>query len=69
MENNEQQITIDNACQLIADNLGQTTADQYRAFYKNKDRDTIIISVSELLTEMVGPENARKQMAEKFQSK
>lgn len=63
-ENNEK--VINAACQLIADNLGQTTAEQYREFYKNKDRDTIIVSVHELLSELVGPENAKKQMAGKF---
>ena len=64
MENNEQAVGA--ACQLIADNLGQTTAEQYKEFYKNKDRDTIVVSVSELLTELVGPENAKKQMQGKF---
>lgn len=64
MENNEKAINA--AFQLIADNLGETTAEQYREFYKNKDRDTIVISVSELLSELVGPENAKKQMQGKF---
>lgn len=64
MENNEN--IINSACQLIADNLGKTIAEQYKEFYKDKDRDTIVVSVHELLSELVGPENAKKQMAEKF---
>ncbi len=59
---------INAACDLISDNLGTTTAEQYRKFYQGKDRETIEISIRELLIELVGPENARKQLEEKIPS-
>lgn len=64
MENNEK--IIEDACRLIADSLGQATAEEFRKFYKSQNRDTIILSVNELLNDLVGPENAQKQIQGKF---
>lgn len=51
------------ACVLIANNLGEVTADYYRQFYQGKDEELIIRSVTELLSEVVGPVNAKNQLA------
>jgi hypothetical protein len=53
---------INSACKLITDNLGATTAGQYRKFYQDKSEEVIKISIRELLTELVGPENMKKQI-------
>lgn len=52
--------TMEKALQLISDNLGDYTANLYRDFYKDKDRDTIIKSAEELLNEMLGESNTQE---------
>lgn len=50
------------AVELISDNFGDSTAKLYEEFYHDKDEKDIRSSVKELLTELVGPKNAQKQL-------
>ncbi|MDD4332906.1 MAG: hypothetical protein PHT51_02230 [Patescibacteria group bacterium] len=50
------------ACNLILANLGEVACGYYKDFYQKQDEDTIVKSVRELLTELVGPSNAAKQL-------
>lgn len=63
---NEQinEVVISKACEVISSNLGEMTAGYYREFYKNKSPDIILSSLNELLLELVGPQNAEKQIEE-----
>lgn len=63
MDKNE---TINTACRLIADNLGEYTANMYRDFYENKDEALIKNSVKELLVELIGQQSAEKQISQYF---
>ncbi|HAT73974.1 MAG: hypothetical protein US30_C0014G0003 [Candidatus Moranbacteria bacterium GW2011_GWF2_36_839] len=63
---NEQinEAVISKACEVISSNLGEMTAGYYREFYKNKSPDIILSSLNELLLELVGSQNAEKQINE-----
>lgn len=50
------------AVKLISDNLGSSTAESYKEFYKGKGDDVIRESVNELLTEILGEKKAREKM-------
>lgn len=52
--------TLKWAINIIADNLGDYTANLYKDFYKDKDSNTIISSVSELMNEVMGKENSEE---------
>ena len=54
--------TIKKAVELISDNFGESTAKLYEEFYRDKEEKDIRSSVKELLTELVGPKNAQKQI-------
>ena len=49
---------------ILSRNFGNAITDNYLDFYKDKSEDEIIASCRELLSELVGPKNAAKQMAE-----
>ncbi len=53
---------IQESCEIISKNLGPVTADYYKEFYQNKDLPEIQSSILELLNEIVGPKNAKKQL-------
>jgi len=53
---------IDKAVKILSDNLGQNTAMLYKNFYSNKNNKEILLSINELLVELVGSNNAKKQM-------
>lgn len=57
-------ILLDKALKIIADNMGEYTANLYRDFYKDKDAQTIAISVKELLVEIIGENNANELVKE-----
>jgi len=63
---NEQinEAVISKACEVISSNLGEMTAGYYREFYKNKSPDIILSSLNELLLELVGSQDAEKQINE-----
>jgi len=61
--NDDKQKLIDHAVELISDNFGESTAKLYADFYKDKESSEIKASCKELLTELVGPKNAQKQLA------
>lgn len=65
---NESQQLIDEACRLIGLHIGEKIALLYRDFYKDKDKETILISVEELLSEVVGDSRAKMELIE-LQSK
>ncbi|MBI5044633.1 MAG: hypothetical protein HZC02_01795 [Candidatus Levybacteria bacterium] len=50
------------AVEEIADTLGKKTATMYSEFYKDKPSEVIKVSLEELLTEVVGKQQARKRM-------
>lgn len=50
------------AVQLISENFGESTAKLYDDYYSGKSDKEIKTSVKELLTELVGPKNAKKQL-------
>lgn len=54
---------INSVLKIITNNLGETTADCYRRFYEDKSDQEIRISIKALLTELVGPANAKKQLS------
>ena len=53
---------IEQACRIIQVNLGKTTAEMYEKFYATKAEQEILLSVRELLIEIVGPQNAQDQL-------
>ena len=57
---------INNAVKIINDNFGSDTARLYRDFYTSKDEKTIIESCKELLSELVGPVNASRQLRQLY---
>lgn len=64
MNSQDSEIFVSKACEVISSNLGEMTAGYYREFYKNKSPDIILSSLEELLLELVGPQNAEKQIKE-----
>lgn len=58
----ENQKFINQIYQILAINFGESTAKMYRKYYNDKDNNTILISAKELLADLVGPENAAKQL-------
>jgi hypothetical protein len=54
------------ACEIIADNLGESTAERYKEFYEDKESSVILASLEALLSELVGQRNARKQIGNKL---
>lgn len=50
------------AISLISENFGESTAKLYKEYYQNKELNEIKLSIKELLTELVGPKNAKKQL-------
>jgi hypothetical protein len=57
---------INQACSIIRQNLGETTAEMYKKFYETKGEHEILLSVQELLIEIVGPVNADTQLKPLF---
>lgn len=53
---------IQKSCEIIAENLGSITAEHYKEFYEEKELPEIKESILELLSEIVGPKNAKKQL-------
>lgn len=53
---------INAAVKLIENNLGGEFARLYQEFYKDKTNEEILVSVRELLSEVVGPEMADEQV-------
>jgi hypothetical protein len=51
------------AVEEISDTLGQKTAEMYSAFYADKSQDIIRMSLTELLIEVVGEDQAKMRMA------
>ena len=64
MNKENDRIIVEKACNIISSNLGDMTAGYYREFYKNKSPDLILDSLNELLLDLVGPENTKKQIEE-----
>ena len=54
---------IESVVKVIAKNYGDTVANGYKEFYADKNEKVILQSCKALLTELVGPTNADKQMA------
>jgi hypothetical protein len=48
---------------IIENNLGESASKSYKKFYSDKEDSIICASITELLTELVGPKNAEKQLA------
>ena len=48
------------ALQLITDNFGETTSKMYEKFYQDKDDQTVLLSITELLTELLGANKAHE---------
>lgn len=55
---------LESALKIISDNLGDYTAQLYKDFYNSQEPEIIIISVSELMTDMLGAQNADKIVQE-----
>lgn len=53
---------IKKAGQIILENFGEISANYYQEFYKTRTREEILLSLNELLQELVGPVNAKKQL-------
>ncbi|MBU1151470.1 hypothetical protein KJ632_01420 [Patescibacteria group bacterium] len=47
---------------IIEVNLGSHGLELYKEFYKDKNEQTIIASLSELLPDLIGKRNAKKQL-------
>ncbi len=62
MDTENKKQLIEKSCEIISNNLGDVMAGHYRNFYQDKTPEVILFSVGELLNEMVGEENAKKQM-------
>lgn len=52
------------ACALVSKWLGNETAKMYRDFYDKKDVDEVLVSLRELLEEMVGEVQAESELEE-----
>ncbi|OGV92676.1 hypothetical protein A3B57_01210 [Microgenomates group bacterium RIFCSPLOWO2_01_FULL_47_10] len=50
------------ACGLIAVHMGKQTAQLYQDFYKDKDVRTILLSIEELLSEVIGNQRAKSEL-------
>lgn len=56
------QDTKQNASNLISAHFGYLIGEKYANFYKNKDDQTIVSSISGLMEEVLGPEKAKEEM-------
>lgn len=52
------------AIQMLRKNFGEYMVDLYRDLYLKLDKETILSSLRELLTEALGGENAKRQLQE-----
>lgn len=52
-------VTKDIALSLIEHYLGKTTREIYNDFYKDQSDETITLSISEILTEILGSDQAK----------
>jgi hypothetical protein len=59
---NESQQLASEACRLIGVHIGEKTATLYKDFYKDKDSETVLASVGELLSEVVGEARAQAEL-------
>jgi DNA-directed RNA polymerase subunit F len=50
------------AAELIGGYFGPSTAERYEKYFATLDEETMRLVVEELITETVGPENAKKQL-------
>jgi len=50
--------------QIIFNNLGEFAAECYKEFYSERSIEEILLSTEGLLVELVGPQNAQKQLKE-----
>ncbi len=57
---------INAVVKVIAKNYGDIVASGYKEFYADKNEKVILQSCKALLTELVGPANADKQMVELY---
>ena len=64
MDSVQELVAKDKLVAMISKNLGSTTADLYRDFYKTKDLPTATVSARELLTEVIGKERAVAELAQ-----
>ena len=55
---------LNQICEIIGKNLGYSIVEPYRDFYKDKTDDIIFLSVETLLTELVGPKTAKKELVD-----
>jgi hypothetical protein len=55
---------VNKACDIIADQLGENTASSYRIFLQNESPKEVIDSLKGLIDDLVGSENAKKQLKE-----
>ena len=62
MDNKNQNVIVEEACEIISNNLGDITAGYYREFYQGKTPEIITSSLAEILEELVGSQNAEKQV-------
>jgi hypothetical protein len=51
-------ILIDQARKILSLHLGDKAAEMYAKFYQDKTDNTVIASVEELMTELIGPKRA-----------
>lgn len=61
-DKNKQNRLIIKAVEVISDNFGESTAKLYEEYYQTKSDKEIKTSLKELITELVGPTNAKKQL-------
>lgn len=60
---NETQQLVDEACRLIGLHIGERTALLYKDFYRDKDEETVLASIGELLSEVVGESQAKRELS------
>ncbi|OGF25295.1 hypothetical protein A2303_03060 [Candidatus Falkowbacteria bacterium RIFOXYB2_FULL_47_14] len=59
----DKDILIKRAVGLIAAHFGDSTAKMYEKHFSSLSEDAILATIEELLSEIVGPSNAKKQTA------
>ncbi|MFH0891147.1 MAG: hypothetical protein V1867_00035 [Candidatus Falkowbacteria bacterium] len=57
----DKDILIKKAAGLIASHFGDTTAKMYEKHFSSLDEEAVLATIEELLSEVVGPANAKKQ--------
>lgn len=65
MENMNTTISSDikvNAIDLITEQLGSVVSDGYVEFYKTKNDDEVLVSVSDLMIEVLGEKRAKEEL-------